>query len=72
MSDDPAASVDTPEDRQESERGKERRDLGGWLRAITGGMKDTWDDVLSEGREGAQRTHTAKWAKFEAKRKRGR
>ena len=67
-----AGTGETPEDPQESEPGKERADLGGWLRAITGGLKDTWGDVLSEGRKGAQRTHTAKWAKFEAKRKRGR
>jgi len=40
-----------------------------WARAFAGGLKDTWSDIVSEGRKGARRSHDANWAKFEAKRK---
>lgn len=70
MSDDGDETEPQREPGGENERG--RLPVLGWLRAITGGLQDTWDDMLSAGRKGAQRTHDAKWAKFEAKRKRGR
>ena len=65
----------SPPPREDDEPGESSGGLppvGDWVRAIAGGIKDTWGDVLREGRAGAERTHDKKWAKFEAKRKRGR
>lgn len=44
--------------------------LADWARAFAGGVKDTWADIVREGRKGTRRSHDSDWAKFEAKRKR--
>jgi hypothetical protein len=67
VSEPPTSSEEEPE----SSSSRELPPLGDWLRAIAGGVKDTWGDILGEGRKAARRTHDAKWARFEAKRKRG-
>ena len=49
--------------------GHELPPVADWARALVGGVKDTWSDIVSEGRKAARRSHDAGWARFEAKRK---
>ncbi len=39
----------------------------GWLKAVAFGVRDTWEDVVREGRAGAQKSSDARWARYEAK-----
>ncbi|MEX0781710.1 MAG: hypothetical protein WD557_03600 [Dehalococcoidia bacterium] len=43
--------------------------LIGWARAIALGIRDTAQDVLDEGRQGARNKQSQMWSKFDSKTK---
>lgn len=52
---------------EEPHREKQENPVVAWARAIAFGLRDTANDVLDAGREGAQEKSTEMWGRFRQK-----
>ncbi len=59
---DPEPNLPPPEE-------EEDRSIVGWVRAIGLGIRDTWQDMVDEGRKGAREAYDEGWRNFETKTK---